>query len=491
MRPKSIQLRLQLWFGILLALLVAGFGATAFQLQKIAVLEKIDADLEQRVETVNVAFRNTEASMHARPRKPGQPPMDFREARPHGTPPLMLRPPDRPRRTAGQLPKKVTQLFAASNQCLFAVWDDAGILLAQSSPEAAALPRPADPYGRTAIRHRTRGHWRDAYQFTEMRDCILVSCDIAAEQARLLRYAGGLATIGALVLAFGLGGGFLFSRLLARSIRNIGDTAKRISEERLSERIPTAGMDRELGQLAEVLNATFARLDAAFARQRQFTADAAHELRTPLAVILSDAQSALRRERSAEEYRDTIRSCEESAQKMRRLSESLLELARLDAGAELGPRSPADLAQLAQEAFGLVRAQAALHDIQIQLELSPAAVTCHPEQILRVFCNLLVNAIDYNHPGGSVRIATRPEPAGAVAIIADTGEGIAPEAMPHIFDRFYRANQARPRADGHCGLGLAICKSILDAHGARIEVACLPGQGTTFTLRFPPENHLS
>lgn len=491
MRPKSIQLRLQLWFGFLLALLVAGFGTTAFQLQKIAALEKIDADLEQRVETVNVAFRDADSPRHGRLRPHGQPPPDFREPRPPRIPPPLDRPADRPMRSAVQLPNNVTRLFAASNLCLFAVWGEDGTLLAQSAPEAAALPRPADPHGKTAIRYRTRGHWREAYQFTEMRDCILVGCDIAAEQARLLRYAGGLAAIGALILALGLGGGFLFSRLLARSIRNIGDTARRISEERLSERIPTADMDRELGQLAEVLNATFARLDAAFARQRQFTADAAHELRTPLAVILSDAQSALRRERSAEEYRDTIRSCEESAQKMRRLSESLLELARLDAGAELGPRSPADLARLAQEALGLVRAQAALRDIQIQTELSSATVTCHPEQILRVFSNLLVNAIDYNRPGGTVRLATRAEPAGAVATIADTGEGIAPDALPHIFDRFYRANPARPRADGHCGLGLAICKSILDAHGARVEVTSLPGQGTTFILRFPSENHLS
>ena len=483
-RP-SIRIRLLLWFGFLLALLVAGFGTTAYQLQKSAALEEIDAELARRVELVSVAFRGSDFDGRRGPHDREGPPPDF-QGRPHPQgPPPDGRPREHHPRKPTTLPNRVTDLFAASNRCFFAVWEKSGSRLAQSAflPESLAPPKPTD--AGTAIRHRRRGTWREAYHFTEMGDCVLVGCDIAGDLARLRNYGWGLAGAGGLVLLLGLGGGWFFAGLALRSVRHIGATAQRISEERLSERIPTEGMDRELGQLADVLNATFARLDAAFARQRQFTADAAHELRTPLAVIISDAQTALRRERGAEEYRDTIRSCEEAAQKLRRLSDSLLELARLDAGREQGQRTVADLADVAADCLDQLRPLALEREIRIEEDLKPAPLACHPDQIARVFTNLIANALEYNHRGGQIRVATSAQADKITAVVSDTGDGISPEDLPHVFDRFYRASHSRTCASDHAGLGLAICKAIVEAHGGQIEAASTPDAGTAVTLRWP------
>src|SRR5205823_4097475 len=145
-----------------------------------------------------------------------------------------------------------------------------------------------------------------------------------------------------------------------------------------------------------VLNSTFARLEAAFAQQKQFTADAAHELRTPLAVIISEAQTTLARERNASEYRETVEACLETAQQMRRLTESLLELARFDAGQETMQRSSFDLAETARTCVNLIRPLAALKNIQIHCELATATVKGDPDRLRQVITNLLSNAVQYN-----------------------------------------------------------------------------------------------
>ena len=479
MPQKSIRFRLLLWFGFFLTVLITGFGFSAYQLQKNALMDDVDADLAKRIDLVSGAFRLNDLKQ---PPPMGMPdfdgPNDF-----HPPPQHDMRPPPRSRSPV-KLSKQIISQF--TNGTYYAVWGSfENTLLSQSSPEVASIPQPSAPSKQTLLRYRTRNTSREAFHFTERRDCVLVGCDISPILSQLQHFAWQMVAMGALVLLLGLGGGFLVSSLLLDSIRKISRTAHRISEGNLSERIPTGDMDRELGQLADVLNATFARLEAAFARQRQFTSDAAHELRTPLAVILSDTQTALRRERSAEEYRDTIQACEESAQKMRRLSESLLMLARMDSGTDQDPQDKMDLAELIQESLDQTRQQAVQREIQVHLDVQPAVIFGHADQISRVFTNLFVNAIDYNKPGGTLHITTRTESTAVVATVEDTGEGIPSEALPHIFDRFYRVSSTRSQSEGHCGLGLAICKSILDAHDAQIEVASQLGIGTTFTLRFP------
>jgi signal transduction histidine kinase len=228
-----------------------------------------------------------------------------------------------------------------------------------------------------------------------------------------------------------------------------------------------------------------ARLEAAFAQQKQFTADASHELRTPLAVIISEAQTALARERSSAEYRETVEACLDTAQQMRRLTESLLELARLDGSQESIQREPLDLAETTRASIERLRPLARQRGVQIQCDLAIAEACGNADHLGQVITNLVANAIHYNKPNGEIRVSTSSEDGTAMIMIADTGVGIAADEIPHIFERFYRADKSRARADGRTGLGLAICKAIMDAHGGTIEVSSKPGTGTTFTVKLP------
>jgi len=231
------------------------------------------------------------------------------------------------------------------------------------------------------------------------------------------------------------------------------------------------------------LNSTFSRLEAAFNQQKQFTADASHELRTPLAVLISEAQTALARERTAAEYRETVEACLESAQQMRRLTESLLNLARLDAGSREIAKEPVDLADVARSSVDRIRMLAERRGIVIACDLATAITTGSAELLGQVATNLLTNAVHYNRPNGTIHVATRSEDGAAILKVADTGIGIASEDLPRIFERFYRADKSRTDAGGRSGLGLAICKAIVDLHGGTIDVLSQAGTGTTVTVR--------
>jgi two-component system, OmpR family, sensor kinase len=261
--------------------------------------------------------------------------------------------------------------------------------------------------------------------------------------------------------------------------------AHRISAGNLAERIIGTDPDNELGRLASVLNNTFARLEAAFAQQKQFTADASHELRTPIAVLISEAQTALAHERTSAEYREAIEANLETAQQMRRLTESLLELSRLDANQQSFPRNQLDLAEQTRACIDRLRPLATERDVAFHCNLAPACVVANADRFGQVVSNLLTNAIHYNKPRGQIRVTTQVENSTAILTISDTGVGIAPEDLPHVFGRFYRADKARSRADGHTGLGLAICQAIVRAEGGSIEAASQPDVGSTFTVCFP------
>jgi heavy metal sensor kinase len=299
-------------------------------------------------------------------------------------------------------------------------------------------------------------------------------------------FAWALLAAGGGILTLGLGLGFWFTGRAIRPIERISAAAARISQGNLSGRVEGADTGDELGTLAGVLNSTFARLEAAFERQRQFTADAAHEMRTPLAVIISETQTTLRRERTAGEYRETVETCLDTAQQMRRLTESLLDLARFDAGADRDvPREEVDIAEAARLTVERNRPLADRHGILVETDFGAALAFTNPERLSQVIANLFTNAIHYNTPNGRVCVATRMEPDAAVITISDTGVGIAEADLPHIFERFYRVDRARSRAQGHTGLGLAICKAILDAEGGSIEVSSVQNSGTTFCVRLP------
>ena len=276
-----------------------------------------------------------------------------------------------------------------------------------------------------------------------------------------------------------------FPHRAIRPIADITDAAQKISTGDLSQRISTTDHTSELGELATTLNTTFARLEASFAQQAQFTSDAAHELRTPVSVILTQAQSTLRKERTVAEYKETLEACERAATRMRRLTESLLQLARLDAGQETFRREKFDLATTTQNCVSLIAPLAAERSLALKTSFTAAPSTGDSERIAQVVTNLLTNAIKYNRDGGEIFVTTRVENNFAVLTVRDTGLGISVEDLPRVFERFYRADQSRTNASGSAGLGLAICQAIVKSHGGELTVASKLGVGTTFTVRLP------
>jgi len=316
-------------------------------------------------------------------------------------------------------------------------------------------------------------------------DCILTGRNIGPEIAETHRFAGLLLGAGSAVLVFGLAGGWWLSTRAIRPIKAISGTASKIASGDLSQRIPFGDTENELDQLAGVLNSTFARLEAAFAQQARFTSDAAHELRTPVSVMLTQTQSVLTRERSNAEYRETIEACQRAAQRMRGLTESLLELARLDAGQELMRRDEVDLGQITAESVEHLRPLAATRGISIQSALSVVKCRGDADRLKQVITNLISNAIYYNKEGGEIKVSSAQDDQSAILKVSDTGVGIPAENFPHIFERFWRADQSRTQADGRSGLGLAIAHAIVEVHHGSIEVASEPDKGSTFTVRLP------
>ena len=316
-------------------------------------------------------------------------------------------------------------------------------------------------------------------------DTVLAGRDIASEQAAMKRLAVQLSAGSFAMLACGWFIGWLIIGRALRPIGAISKTAAEISGGDLSKRIPESGGANELGQLTGVLNSTFARLDESFQQQARFTSDAAHELRTPVTVLLTHAQSTLNRERSPQEYREAFDVVVRTAQRMRRLIESLLELARLDAKQEPLRRENIDLAMIAAESVELLRPLADEKKVTLKTGLPETLCNADPDQIAQVITNLIANAIHYNREGGHVSVKLSREEKSVTLTIADTGVGISADDLPHIFERFYRADKARSRSEGHTGLGLAIVKSIVDAHGGNIAAQSEPGQGSQFRVELP------
>jgi len=317
---------------------------------------------------------------------------------------------------------------------------------------------------------------------------ILAGRPIRSVRNDLSAFAWQLAGIGVVVLAVGLAGGWFISARILRPLASISATASSISAANLSERIDPEAIDRELEELAGVLNAMFDRLEGAFERQARFTADASHELRTPLTVLRTHAELALTRPRPAEEYRQTIETCLRASTRMTAIIEGLLTLARADADKLDLRQEPVDLRLVVEESVALLRPLADSKDVSLTTHCEPAEVAGDSLRLAQVVTNLLSNAVRYNKPGGAVQVGLTVSSGAAELSVTDTGCGIPDEDQPHIFERFYRVDKARSRASGGNGLGLAICKSIVEAHGGTIGFTTELNKGSTFWARLPAVN---
>ncbi|MEN4011402.1 MAG: ATP-binding protein [Bellilinea sp.] len=285
-----------------------------------------------------------------------------------------------------------------------------------------------------------------------------------------------------LVAAAGLSGYFLAARALS-PIDTITRTARRISAEDLSARLDLPATDDEVGRLAETFDAMLARLDGAFQRERQFTADASHELRTPLAAMEAILSVIREERRSPEDYELALDDLTEETNRLRALTEELLQLARGE-NRQIAIRQNVDLTTLLQDIGDSLRPLAESKGLALDFAVSDdLTLSGDSDALIRLFVNLLDNAIKYT-PQGSITLAAGRGPGGIIKItIADTGMGISAEHLPHIFDRFYRVDKSR--TSGGAGLGLAIASEIVRAHRGTIEVTSRLGEGSNFILCFP------
>jgi heavy metal sensor kinase len=493
---RSIRWRLQLWYGLVFLALLAGFGLTAYALLRNDQLRHLDEEFLRRMGPVSNSLRPLRGGPGPDgPRMGGGGGGGDRGDRggrggdfPNGGPPEegMFPGPGEPG-FQFHLPSEQAAMFGSeSNSFYYVVWARDGKELARSVAAPPEVPRPEDtraPQG--PPEWRMRGVFREFWHPTPGGEMVLVGRSIAEDLAGLRLLAWELAGAGGVVLLLGLTGGWWVATRAIRPIEDISATAVKIAAGDLSQRISAADTDNELGRLAAVLNSTFARLEASFAQQRQFTSDAAHELRTPITVMLTQTQTALNRERGAAEYRATVEACQRAAQRMRKLMESLLELARLDAGQETLQRVPFDLSKTVNECVELVTPLAEARGLRIHCAAPALPCAGDPERMGQVITNLLGNAIEYSQECGEVRISGERQSGTVKLSVSNSGPGIAVEDLPRIFERFYRVDKARSGSGGHTGLGLAISKAIVEAHGGSLEAASRPGEGATFTVRLP------
>lgn len=468
----SIRWRVQVWHGVILFLVIAAFCFTAYRLAWGNQMTRVDRNLGRTernlIRTLMNDFPESAATERRGPPSPERIAAAIRSFQ-------------------GELPAQLVSTFSGTDPgfVYFSLRDSDGKVLLQS---------PNFPSDITTIPELNNGD--DMRTVAGRREVIrrnpeglvsLFGVDMTPENEELHRFIISLIAVGLSVWAIGLVGGWWLSGRAILPIRTISATATRIADGNLSERISTDGTESELDQLSHVLNTTFERLHAAFERQKQFTADASHELRTPVTILLSETQRILKRERSNEEYRAALETCRSTSERMRRLIEALLQLAHQESTGDTAPREICDLADIARDCVQQLEPLAAQHQLRITTELQPAVCRGNPTALATLITNLITNALQHHdHPQGNIRVMTKRDKNNAVLAVCDDGPGIPPEDLPHLFERFYRVDKARTSGSGHIGLGLAIARTIIENHQGTITgTNNTTERGATFTCRLP------
>lgn len=487
---RSIRTQLIAWNVLVLALLLGGLGVLTRYTVQAFMMQSVDRELDLRVHPEG-----------GPPPPPGGPPPNgpppdgprpgerFPPMPPDGGGPLGMGPspnrafppphwhddPNRPKHY--DLQGKSMEPFGQ-----YALQDAAGFALAKQGLTVHAtvvvdgapfrvLSRPFPDRG------PIRGVIQTSYPLTEVDRAVA-----GVDHALLLLIPLGL-------LCAWMGGAHLTDRVLRR-VDRLTQAAEAISGQEFSRRLPVLGSD-EFAKLAETFNRLLGRLESAFReqnrlleQQRRFTADASHELKTPLTIIKGNTSLALSQPSAEPASRQSMQEIDRAADTMAHLVQDLLLLARSDAG-QLG-RNPITL--LAREVLESAASGVAHQEgvpITLCVEDEALCMRGNEVELVRLFTNLLENARQYTPPGGRITVTACQERAEVVVRVEDTGIGIAPEHLPHLGERFYRVDSSRTRPTGGTGLGLSICKSIVEAHGGCLEFASRPGAGTTISVRLP------
>jgi len=461
MRRLSIGVRLTLWYLAIFALAQVLFGVGMWLILRHNLYDMVDDDLESQVDDLK----------------------NFLEAQ-------------KPDASVAKLREEVTESYGIEHSGDYlAVYLERGDLIYRSAfleahqsalfpPEQITRPikRSRRIEGRPFRFILTKLNQINGHIYTvEMG----VPADDVAET--LSQFRSYLLMFAPLLLLAAAGGGYWLSRRALSPVDALVQTARAISGTNLNSRLQKLETGDELQRLSDTLNEMLDRIESAFRRITQFTADASHELRTPLSLIRTEAELALRRSRGEAEYQESLRHILLEAERTTALIEQLLAMARADSGRETVHLEPVDLRQTLERVVAGWQQVAAVRNLQFSEQLDPQDVFVTGDQTLlrRLIDILLDNAFKYTTSPGSVQLRLETEGESAVISVQDSGEGIAEPDQSKIFERFYRVDQARSRAQGGAGLGLAIAAWIVMQHRGSIRVESRLGQGATFRVELP------
>jgi two-component system heavy metal sensor histidine kinase CusS len=391
------------------------------------------------------------------------------------------------------LNRVLTMIRAADKAYAVRILDPAGGVIAESPKMSSLVPIEAFPKelsGRgqrpvVAIyhgRHRQEFALLSATIDLGNRPLILqLAQDRTHDRKFAARYAFLLTGIVGCAVVTCAGVAFLVTRRVLRPLRNLGQSINRTGATRLRERVPVAGWPEELQPLADGYNRMLGRLEDSFTRLSQFSADLAHELRTPIAILRGEAEGVLTKPRTGDQYREVIESSLEELQRLSAMIDNLLFLARAETTGSVHFSSFDGRAAIEKirEFYELVAQE---QGIAIEC-VGEGTIYAEPNLFRRALINLLTNALRFTPSGGTITVSLQQRNGSSEVSVADTGCGISPEHVPNVFDRFYRANAAR-NATG-TGLGLSIVKSIMQTHDGAVSVQSNLGQGTVITISFP------
>jgi two-component system OmpR family sensor kinase len=465
-RRLGLKARLTLWHGAIVAVILLVTLAAAERWLTDAVYQQVDAALLALAETeVASALDSPGDEVHLHETAPGSPNAALRRLDKL----VQLIDP-----TGGIVDRSATLGGATLpvSSATLAGLHDGDVVIETVSTFAAG-----EPVRMVSLPIEVDGRLRYALQ-------VGTSLRPAADFIRLARLLFGAAAIA--ILAGVIVTGAWLSRRALLPVDRIVAMARRIGDTTLGQRLPHPGTGDELGRLVTTLNEMLERIEKNVEAQRRFTADASHELRSPLSRLRTELDIALRRPRSAAQYEDVLRSCLDEVERLSELTEDLLVLTRLDAGERDRAREPVDVMPVVEEALEHLAPEIRTRQVTTMATGDRGAAVAVPRALLRlVIGNLLGNAVKFSRVGGEVGVRIERDGTQVTLAVADSGDGIPADEIPRVFERFYRGRASgSPDVPGF-GLGLALCRAVVAAYGGTIDVVSTPGKGTVFTVRVP------
>ena len=460
MKRRSIRFRLAVWYSAVLALALVAFGGVSWIAVRHVLFHTADETLRDRVEGVR-KFMNEQIGA-----------LSVEEIRDEFKEHSVLGP-------GGDL---------------FQVCDADGVWLYRSVPLESGgvpirLPQDVPAAGVSEDRTVAGAELRFLARRVEVLGkpyTIQVAVPMHELKEGLSGYAWALIVLIPAVLLIATAGGWWMSRRALQPVNQIIDAARSIGEQSLARRLPVPETQDELQRLSETLNQMLGRIESAFRRITEFTADASHELRTPVALIRTTAELALRKQRTTEEYREALEDVHAESVRTTDLIENLLTLARADAGKVALDRRELDLVQVVREVSVQGEKLAGARNLRFRTEVpdGPVPAIGDPSALRRLLLIVIDNAVKYT-PEGEITVRLMSANGNPQVQVSDTGIGIPQGDLARVFERFYRADKSRSRDSGGAGLGLSIAKWIAEVHQGAIEVRSEQDRGSTFILTLP------